>query len=73
MEKVNGNNFEVFYLEMGDKSYSWNTWIIDFGATHHMTFDSKYILKYTSSSSSVIPCIIFAYGSHTLAVFLWRY
>lgn len=58
---------------MGDKSYSWKTWIIDFGATHHMTFDSKYFLKYTTSSSLVIPYIILAYGSHTLAVFLWRY
>jgi transposase InsO family protein len=74
MENINGSVFGVTHLGLGNKSVSIplpnasgtspnSSWIIDSGASHHMTFDSQQFLKYISSSGT--PYITVADGSHT--------
>ncbi len=46
-----------------DDTITQSAWILDSGATHHMTFHSELFRTYTSSSS--IPYITVADGSHT--------
>jgi len=66
MTKVGDIYSDITHMGMGDNNFSKNTWINDSGVTHHITFDSKHLLKYMFFSC--IPYIIIVDGSHTHVV-----